>query len=220
MMPPLITVGSIPPASSIAAIIDVVVVLPCVPATAIVFCMRISSASISARRTTRQAPFSTAASISGIAALDRGRADHDRGVAEIVGAMADRHRDAGLAQPLDDVVLGDVRALHLVAELVHHLGDARHADAADADEMDRADVGAQRLHHAGTPIAGRRAERRARSAQADRRPATARRRSARPGRRGRAPRSAGRPTASARRHWPAPAGRRPSPRSAGPAPPA
>ncbi len=36
MMPPLITVGSIPPASSSAAIIEVVVVLPCVPATATV----------------------------------------------------------------------------------------------------------------------------------------------------------------------------------------
>ena len=37
MMPPLITVGSSPPASSKAAIIEVVVVLPCVPATAMVF---------------------------------------------------------------------------------------------------------------------------------------------------------------------------------------
>ncbi len=52
MMPPLITVGSIPPASSRAAIIEVVVVLPCVPATATVSLSRISSASISARRTT------------------------------------------------------------------------------------------------------------------------------------------------------------------------
>ena len=52
MMPPLITVGSMPPASSIAAIIEVVVVLPWVPATATVDFSRISSASISARRTT------------------------------------------------------------------------------------------------------------------------------------------------------------------------
>ena len=64
--------------------------------------------------------------------------------------MADRDRDAGLAQLFDDIAFGDVGALHLVAELVHHLGDAGHADAADADEMDRADVGAHRLHHAGT----------------------------------------------------------------------
>jgi hypothetical protein len=52
MMPPLMTVGSTPPASSSAAIMLVVVVLPCVPATATVDLSRISSASISARRTT------------------------------------------------------------------------------------------------------------------------------------------------------------------------
>jgi hypothetical protein len=52
MMPPLITVGSMPAASSSAAHMDVVVVLPCVPPTAIAHLSRISSASISARRTT------------------------------------------------------------------------------------------------------------------------------------------------------------------------
>ena len=58
-----------------------------------------------------------------------------------------------LAQPLDDIGVGDVRALHLVAQDVHHLGDARHADAADADEVDRADVGAD-APHAGARSAG------------------------------------------------------------------
>ena len=52
MMPPLITVGSRPPASSSAATIEVVVVLPWVPAIATQLFSRISSASISARRTT------------------------------------------------------------------------------------------------------------------------------------------------------------------------
>ena len=52
MMPPLITVGSRPPASSMAATSEVVVVLPCVPPTAIDHFSRISSPSISARRTT------------------------------------------------------------------------------------------------------------------------------------------------------------------------
>jgi len=52
MMPPLITVASNPPPSSSAATIVVVVVLPWVPATAILDFRRISSASISARRTT------------------------------------------------------------------------------------------------------------------------------------------------------------------------
>src|SRR6185312_2432956 len=49
---------------------------------------------------------------------------------------------------------GRVRSLHFVAELVHHLGDARHADAPDSDEVDCADVGAERLHHAGMPPTG------------------------------------------------------------------
>ncbi len=52
MMPPLITVGSYLAASSTAAISEVVVVLPWVPATAIDQRRRISSPSISARRTT------------------------------------------------------------------------------------------------------------------------------------------------------------------------
>ena len=52
MMPPLITVGSKCPASSSVATSDVVVVLPCVPAIATQLLSRISSASISARRTT------------------------------------------------------------------------------------------------------------------------------------------------------------------------
>src|SRR3954471_9363520 len=68
--------------------------------------------------------------------------------------MADCDGDAGLAQLLDDIAVGGVRALHLIAELMHHLGDAGHADAADPDEVDRADVRAERLHHPGTPAAG------------------------------------------------------------------
>jgi len=42
-------VGSKPPASRTTAVMDVVVVLPCDPATAMPYFMRISSASISAR---------------------------------------------------------------------------------------------------------------------------------------------------------------------------
>ena len=52
MMPPLITVGSKPAASSTQATRLVVVVLPWVPPTATAQRSRISSASISARRTT------------------------------------------------------------------------------------------------------------------------------------------------------------------------
>src|SRR3546814_4203213 len=73
--------------------------------------------------------------------------------------MPDRDLDSLFSQSLDDIAIGDVAALHLIAEIVHDLGDARHADAADADEMDGADVGRDAAHHlsparvAATPLA-------------------------------------------------------------------
>jgi hypothetical protein len=48
-LPPMTAVGSSPACSSTSAIIDVVLVLPCAPATAMPDRRRISSASISAR---------------------------------------------------------------------------------------------------------------------------------------------------------------------------
>src|SRR4030095_15793912 len=122
MIPPLITVGSRPPPSSNAATMEVVVVLPWVPATATVFCMRMSSASISARRT-RGRRRSAAATISRLPSLI---AREQTASAEIVGRMADADRNAGLAQLFDDVALSNVRALNLIAELVHHLGNSGH----------------------------------------------------------------------------------------------
>src|SRR5262249_36125825 len=68
MMPPLMTVGSNRPASSSAATIDVVVVLPWVPAMGTQLLRRISSASISARRTTGMRPARAAVS-SGLSRL-------------------------------------------------------------------------------------------------------------------------------------------------------
>ena len=68
MTPPFTTVGSIAPASSRAATIEVVVVLPWVPATATLDLSRISSASISARRTTGRLR-ARAASSSGLPGL-------------------------------------------------------------------------------------------------------------------------------------------------------
>ncbi len=82
--------------------------------------------------------------------LHRTRHDHDLGVGDIVGAVADRDLDAVLDQPPRVGALGDVAALHLVAEIVQHLGDARHADAADADEMDQSDI-ERHCPHAATP---------------------------------------------------------------------
>ena len=67
-MPPLMTVGSNPPASSSVATNVVVVVLPWVPAMATLDLSRISSASISARRTIGS-PRERAASSSGFPGL-------------------------------------------------------------------------------------------------------------------------------------------------------
>ena len=78
-----------------------------------------------------------------IGLLDRRRDDHDLGVAEIFGPVADEALDALVAQPLHIGAVGLVGPLHPIAEIVQHLGDAAHADAADADEMDEAD----RLRH-------------------------------------------------------------------------
>ena len=112
MMPPLITVGSSPAASSSVATSDVVVVLPCVPATATHCLSRISSASISARRNDGNAPRPRLDDL-GIVALDRGRNDDHRGGAEIGLVVADKDRRALLAQALDVGVVAQVRALNL-----------------------------------------------------------------------------------------------------------
>ena len=68
MTPPLITVGSKLPATINSAIIVVVVVLPWVPAIAMLDFRRINSASISARRTTGR-PKRRASSNSGLPGL-------------------------------------------------------------------------------------------------------------------------------------------------------
>ncbi len=66
-LPPMTNVGSRPPSASTLAIRLVVVVLPCVPATAMPCLSRISSASISARGTTGM-PRSRAAVTSALSA--------------------------------------------------------------------------------------------------------------------------------------------------------
>ena len=63
--------------------------------------------------------------------------------AEMGGVMADKNPRALLAQALGVGVVAGVRALHLVAEIEQNLGDARHADAANADEMNGAKLARQ-----------------------------------------------------------------------------
>ena len=80
--PPITAVGSSPARSSTSAIIEVVLVLPCAPATAMPKRSRISSASISARGITGIAPVARLDS-SGLSGLDRRRVHHDVGVADV-----------------------------------------------------------------------------------------------------------------------------------------
>jgi hypothetical protein len=55
-----------------------------------------------------------------------------------------------LAQALDIGAVRGVGALHGVAEVDEHLGDAAHADAADPDEVDRTSV-ARQFHRFSPP---------------------------------------------------------------------
>ena len=111
MMPPLMTVGSSPPASSSAATIEVVVVLPCVPPMAIADFGRISSASISARRTTGR-PRARASTSSGLSRLIAEETTTTSASPRFFGVVADRDLDAAFAQPLHIVAVGDVGAAH------------------------------------------------------------------------------------------------------------
>ena len=156
MMPPLMTVGSNPPASSSAATIEVVVVLPWVPAMATQYFSRIISASISARRTTGRR-CARAATSSGLSGLIAEETTTTPASPRLSAAWPMAIVDALVAQALDVGAVGRIRALNLIAEIVHDLGDAAHADAADADEMDGADVRAavswfclSRMRHAQT----------------------------------------------------------------------
>src|SRR6516162_744967 len=138
MMPPLITVGSKPPASSSAATMDVVVVLPCVPAMATQLLSRISSASISARRATgrRCARAAMSSGLSGLIAeeMTTTLASERFSTAWLIAIFTP------LSQAFDIGVLGLIGPLHRVTEVHQHLGEAAHADAADADEMHWTDV--------------------------------------------------------------------------------
>ena len=68
--------------------------------------------------------------------LDGGGVDHKVGVAEVIGRMPDRDRNAKLLQALRK--RGDVRVgtLHGIAPVAQDLGKAVHGAAADADEVD------------------------------------------------------------------------------------
>src|ERR1700722_6356973 len=133
MMPPLITVGSRSPASSKAATIEVVVVLPWGPAIAT---QLFSPPPHGNALRPRPHQF-------GIVALDRGRHHQHIGAGDVLGLVADIDGDALVAQTADIAAFGSIRALHGVAEIAQHLGNAAHADAADTDEVNGSDFARQ-----------------------------------------------------------------------------
>src|SRR5690606_25138646 len=76
----------------------------------------------------------------GIVGANGGRNHHHRRVLHMRGFMADENFDAAAFEALRVIAFLRVGALHFVAEIVQYLGDAAHADAADADEMNSADI--------------------------------------------------------------------------------
>src|SRR4051794_34809436 len=62
--------------------------------------------------------------------------------------MADPDPDTKPGEPARIAAFGLIASLHPVTEIVQHLGDAAHPDAADADKMYRPDRVRQRSHAA------------------------------------------------------------------------
>ena len=85
-------------------------VLPWVPAMATQHFSRISSASISARRTTGRR-LARAATSSGLSRLIAEETTTHLGAVEVLGLVADGDLDALVAQPLDVGAVGDVGAV-------------------------------------------------------------------------------------------------------------
>ena len=67
--------------------------------------------------------------------LDRAGNDHSAGAGNIFGDMPNMHHCAFLAQALDIGTFLHVRALHLIAQVHHDLGNAGHANAANTNKM-------------------------------------------------------------------------------------
>ncbi len=137
--PPMTNVGSSPPSASTLAIRLVVVVLPCVPATAMPCFSRISSASISARGTTGT-PAVARGQHFGIVGGDCGRHHDDVGTGHVAGPVARSDARAELAQAPRRRGQRKIRAADLVTLRQQHLGDSAHAGAADADEVHALDL--------------------------------------------------------------------------------
>ena len=133
--PPMTKVGSRPPSASTLASSDVVVVLPCVPATAIAAAEAHQLAEHLRARHDRDAPRARFDQFRVVASDRAGHDDARRRRATFAAAWPRCTLRAERREPARRRVVGVVRARHLVAERAQHLGDAAHADAADADEV-------------------------------------------------------------------------------------
>ena len=132
--------------ASTVATSEVVVVLPCEPAMATQYFTRISSASISARGMIGISS-ARARDDLGVVRLDRARVDDDVGPLDVLGAVADVDAHAERLEAARDVVRLQVRAGDLELERAQDLGEAAHADAADADEVHAAHATAEHQAH-------------------------------------------------------------------------
>ena len=87
----------------------------------------------------RHAPVARADHL-GIVAAHRGRGDDAVGALDVGGVMPEHDGGAERIEPARRRAAGDVRAADPVAQVEQHLGDAAHARAADADEVDVLDL--------------------------------------------------------------------------------
>ena len=131
--------GSAPLCRRIVVIIDVVVVLPCVPVTAIPCRSSIRLASAADRCSTRS-PRCRAATSSGFSGRIALEIDDRVGGTDVRGVVSDVHRGTGRGQFGQQRRIGRVAARDRHAARQHDPGDARHAGPADGDEVHSPEV--------------------------------------------------------------------------------
>src|ERR1022692_2251252 len=135
-MPPMTYDGSAPHSRSTVVSMEVLVVLPCVPATAIPRWPSMMEASAAARLGQL-----------GIALPDRGGHHDGVRVAEIRRSVPDMHLRAERREPGEHVRAGRVAAGHGDPPGQHDPGDPGHARAADAGEVHPSQLAeADRIH--------------------------------------------------------------------------
>src|SRR5690606_9526223 len=75
----------------------------------------------------------------GVVGRHGGGGHDDVGTLDVLGHVADAGGDAQALEPLQHRAVDEVGARAVIAEVLQHFGNAAHARAADADEMDVVD---------------------------------------------------------------------------------